>query len=55
MRLVFVLSIENEFSTDIGSIKQEDIFNLRLNLDIKLIGMTGSVKTSMKKDENPVQ
>lgn len=39
-RLLFVRNIENEFSTDIGSIKHEDIFNLRLNLDIKLIGMT---------------
>lgn len=39
-RLVFVRNVENEFSTDIGSIKREDIFNLRINLDIKLIGMT---------------
>lgn len=39
-RLIFVRNIENEFSIDIGSIKHEDIFNLRLNLDIKLIGMT---------------
>ena len=38
--LLFVRNVENEFSTDIGSIKHEDIFNLRLNLDIKLIGMT---------------
>ena len=42
-RLLFVRNIENEFSTDIGSIKYEDIFNLRLNLDIKLIGMTKGV------------
>ncbi|MER1987520.1 MAG: hypothetical protein ABS948_16700 [Solibacillus sp.] len=39
-RLLFVRNVENEFSTDIGSIKYEDIFNLRLNLEIKLIGMT---------------
>lgn len=39
-RLLFVRNIENEYSTDIGSIKYEDIFNLRINLDIKLIGMT---------------
>ena len=42
-RLLFVRNVENEFSTDIGSIKYEDIFNLRLNLDIKLIGMTKGV------------
>ncbi|MFF3103010.1 hypothetical protein [Viridibacillus arvi] len=39
-RLVFVRNVENKYSTDIGSIKHEDIFNLRINLDIKLIGMT---------------
>ncbi|MFJ7649229.1 hypothetical protein ACIQ1H_16940 [Lysinibacillus sp. NPDC097279] len=39
-RLVFVRNVENEYSTDVGSIKYEDIFNLRLNLDINLIGMT---------------
>lgn len=39
-KILFARNIENEFSTDIGSIKHEDIFNLRLNLDIKLIGMT---------------
>ncbi|MEK4082226.1 hypothetical protein [Solibacillus sp. FSL K6-1126] len=39
-KLLFARNIENEFSTDISSIKREDIFNLRLNLDIKLIGMT---------------
>ena len=42
-RLIFVRNIENEFSTDIGSIKYEDIFDLRLNLDIKLIGLTKGV------------
>ena len=39
-RLLFVRNIENEFSTDIGSIKYEDIFNLRINLQIQLIGVT---------------
>ncbi|BAK15232.1 uncharacterized protein SSIL_0809 [Solibacillus silvestris StLB046] len=39
-RLLFVRNIENEYSTDIGSIKYQDIFNLRINLNIKLIGMT---------------
>lgn len=39
-RLLFVRNIENEFSTDIGSIKYEDIFKLRTQLQIQLIGMT---------------
>jgi len=39
-RLVFVRNVENEYSNDIGSIKKEDIFNLRVNLEIKLIGIT---------------
>lgn len=39
-RLVFVRLQENEDSVDIGSIMQEDIFNLRINLEIKIIGMT---------------
>lgn len=39
-RLVFVRNVDTEYSTDIGSIKHEDIFNLRINLDIKFIGMT---------------
>ena len=39
-RLLFVRNIENEFSVDIGSIKYEDIFNLRTNLQIQLIGVT---------------
>ncbi|MFC9542611.1 hypothetical protein ACFTQ7_22480 [Lysinibacillus sp. NPDC056959] len=38
-KLLFVRNIENEYSTDIGSIKKEDIFNFRINLKIKLIGM----------------
>lgn len=41
-RLIFVRNIYNEFSTDIGSIKKEDIFNFRINLKIKLIGMLGT-------------
>lgn len=39
-RLLFVRNVESEFSVGIDSIKKEDIFNLRLNLDIRLIGMT---------------
>lgn len=39
-RLLFVRNIENEFSVDIGAIKYEDIFNLRTNLQIQLIGVT---------------
>ncbi|QTB26290.1 hypothetical protein [Lysinibacillus sphaericus] len=39
-RLLFVRNFENEFSVDIGSIKYEDIFNLRTNLQIQLIGVT---------------
>lgn len=38
--LLFVRNVEKEFSVDIGSIKKEDIFNLRINLTIRLIGMT---------------
>ena len=43
-RLLFVRNIENEFSTDIGSIKCEDIINLRNQLNIKFIGFTRGVK-----------
>lgn len=39
-RLLFVRNIENEFSTDISNIKYEDIFKLRTQLQIQLIGMT---------------
>lgn len=39
-RLLFVRNIENEFSVDIESIKYEDIFNLRTQLQIQLIGVT---------------
>lgn len=39
-RLLFVRNIENENSVEIGSIKYEDIFNLRTNLKIQLVGMT---------------
>ena len=38
-KVLFARNIENEFSTDIGSIKYDDIFYLRSNLEIKLIGM----------------
>ena len=38
-KVLFARNIENEFSTDIGSIKSEDIFYLRDNLDIKLLGI----------------
>lgn len=39
-RLLFVRNVENENSVDIGSIKYEDIFKLRTNLKIQLVGMT---------------
>ena len=39
-KIIFARNIENEHSTDIGSIKYEDIFNLRTQLQIQLIGVT---------------
>ena len=39
-KIIFARNIENEYSTDIGSIKYEDIFNLRTQLQIQLIGVT---------------
>ncbi|AVK95640.1 hypothetical protein FCT18_17475 [Lysinibacillus sphaericus] len=39
-KILFALNVENEFSTDIGSIKSGDIFYLRNNLDIQLLGVT---------------
>lgn len=36
--LIFIRNIYNEYSTDFGSIKYEDIFNLRRLLDIKVVG-----------------
>lgn len=39
-KILFARNIENEFSTDIGSIKAEDIFYLRNNLNIELLGVT---------------
>lgn len=39
-RLLFVRNIENEHSADIGSIKYEDIFKIRTQLEIQLIGVT---------------
>lgn len=38
-KLLFARNVENEFSTDIDSIKAEDIFYLRNNLDIQLLGV----------------
>ncbi|MGE8206025.1 hypothetical protein ACQKP0_15890 [Heyndrickxia sp. NPDC080065] len=39
-RLLFVRNVENDFSTDIDSIKYEDIFKLSTQLQIKLVGVT---------------
>lgn len=39
-KILFARNVENEFSTDIGSIKAENIFYLRNNLDIQLLGVT---------------
>ena len=39
-KILFARNIYNEFSTDIGSIKYEDIFKLRTQLQIQLIGVT---------------
>ncbi len=39
-KILFARNVENEFSTDIGSIKAEDIFYLRNNLNIQLLGVT---------------
>lgn len=39
-KIVFARNIENEFNTGVGSIKYEDIFYLRANLEIQLMGMT---------------
>lgn len=38
-KILFARNIENEFSTDIGSIVPVDISYLRDNLDIKLLGI----------------
>ena len=38
-KILFARNIENEFSTDIDSIKAEDIFYLRNNLNIQLLGV----------------
>ena len=42
-KLVFVRNIENEFSTDIGSITIEDVLKLKEDLIIKLVGFTKGV------------
>lgn len=39
-KIIFARNIENEFNTDVGSIKYEDIFKLRTQLQIQLIGVT---------------
>lgn len=39
-KILFARNIENEFSTDIGSINAEDIFYLRNNLNIQMLGIT---------------
>lgn len=39
-KILFARNFENEFSTDIGGIKAEDIFHLRNNLNIQLLGVT---------------
>lgn len=39
-KLLFVRNVENEYSVDIGSIKYEDIFKLRNEMNIKFIGFT---------------
>lgn len=41
-KLLFARNQETEFSTDICSIKTEDIFYLRNNLNIQLLGVVGS-------------
>lgn len=38
-KLLFARNIETECSVDLGSIKTEDIFNFRIGLNIKLLGM----------------
>lgn len=43
-RLLFVRNVENEFSTDIGSITDIDIVQLRNELKIQFIGFTKGVK-----------
>lgn len=38
--IIFARNIETEYSTDIGSITNDDVLDLRNNLVIKLIGLT---------------
>ena len=42
-KLLFVRNVENEDSTDIGSIKYKDIFKLKNQMNIKFIGFTKGV------------
>lgn len=39
-KILFVRNQYNEYSVDFTSIKAEDIFKLRISLNIKLLGMT---------------
>lgn len=43
-KLIFVRNVETEFSTDIGSIRDEDIVRLRDELQIQFIGFTKGVR-----------
>lgn len=43
-KLLFVRNIENEFSTDFGSITYEDIFKLRNEMNIRFVGFTKGVR-----------
>lgn len=43
-KLLFVRNIENEYSTDIDSITNEDILELRDKMKIQFIGFTKGVK-----------
>ncbi|WP_342574005.1 hypothetical protein MHH37_17225 [Solibacillus sp. FSL K6-1781] len=42
--IIFAKNIESEHSTDIGEISEDEIFDLRDNLSIKLLGITRGVK-----------
>lgn len=38
-KLLFIRNIETEYSTDFTDIRAEDIFNLRIEMEIELLGM----------------
>lgn len=42
--LLFVRNVENEYSTEIGNIRDEDIIQLRNELKIQFIGFTKGVR-----------